>query len=443
MNVKKACSVWVVLIGVLFSNTAFSAISENFKMIGNEKEVVKDAVTGNDVIFLTSGEYINSTQYPHNKGWLENDRYIMFESTRPRPDGKPSTGDNSDYRHTERQLLAADIKTGDIYYLASLEVEDTARYGDDHVAMSSQYHADYAPGSNVIVYYDMTGHNLYILDLDNGRKKLIWNVKTGTIGDPPSITDDGSRLVVYVAHTGLDNGPYLAGRTTAVYYIDLDTQTNEVIAGPKVVTTWAHLTEESNPKSTNGINLCHAVINPANKEELSFCHGYPGYPDGSVEKSRVWYAKTDGSLVKMATLSPAGTIQTHEVWGPKGKFMYFVSIKGTGGITMLEPRSGITKTLIEGIYPRCLHVTVSGDEKRFAFDTQRPHEKAPLDEHQNHMEDVVLFDLRTGKTRVLAHQLEGLHHPRQMHPGINRAGDKVYFTVAEGPNSRAAYVEID
>ncbi|MFI4912510.1 MAG: oligogalacturonate lyase family protein [Sedimentisphaeraceae bacterium JB056] len=440
MNIQKIA--YLLLITMSLSNIAFCGLSEHLPMIGNEKEVVRDAQTGNDIIFLTTGKYINSTQYPHNKAWLENDKYIMFESTRPRPQGK-STGDGSDYRHVERQLCAADINTGDIYHLASLEVEDTAKYGENHLSMSSQYHSDYAPGSNVVVYYDMTGHNLYMLDLDDGHRKLLWNVKVGTIGDPPSITDDGSRVVVYVAIPGPDNGEFFSGRTTAVFYIDLDPETNEIVSGPKVVTTWTHRTEQSNPKSANGINLTHSVINPVNKEELIFCHGYPGYTDGSVEKARTWYAKTDGSEVKMANLTEKGWIETHELWGPKGRLVYFIKIRGNGGISAVEPRTGKVIDLIKDIAPRCLHLSVSGNEKRFVFDTQRSTVEFPLDEYQNHMEDIVLFDLTTGKTKVLAHQLEGLHHPRQMHPGINRNGDKVYFTVADGPHSRAAYLNID
>ncbi len=415
-------------------------LADHFPKIGNERHTVQDEVSGKEVIFLTDGKYINSTQYPHNKAWLENDKYVMFESVRPRPDGSASTGNASDYRNVERQLLAADVETGDIYWLASLEVEDVAKYGKYHLAMSTQYHTDYAPATNSVVYYDMTGHNLYMLSLNTGERKLVLNIPDGTIGDPPSITDDGTRVAIYVAYPGPDAGMIFSGRTTAVMYFDIDPATNDMVGALKSVYTWAHkkCPIPSNPNNT--INVCHAVVNPANRDEISFCHGYGGYSDGSIDMARIWYAKADGSEVRMAAPTPAGHIHTHEIWGPKGRLMYFVDIKGTGGISAVDPRTGKVKKLLEGTNPRCLHISVSGDERRFVFDTQCTD---PVDENLNHLENVMLFDVVTGQTKVLARQVEGRDHPRQMHPLITRKGDKVCFTVGDGPNSKVAVVNID
>ena len=59
------------------------------------------------------------------------------------------------------------------------------------------------------------------------------------------------------------------------------------------------------------------------------------------------------------------------------------------------------------------------------------------------MEDIVLLDVPTGKITTLAHQMGGLYHPRHIHPTINRKGNKVAFTVADGPNSKVAVISID
>ena len=425
---------------LILSVCAQAKLADHFTKIGNERHTVTDKVSGREVIFLTDGKYINSTQYPHNKAWLEDDKYVMFESIRPRPDGKPVTGNASDYRNIERQLLAADVETGDIYWLASLEVEDTAKYGKYHLAMSTQYHADYAPATNSVVYYDMTGHNLYMLSLNTGQRKLILNVPDGTIGDPPTITDDGTRVVMYIAYPGPDSGMLFTGRTTAAVYLDIDPATNDMVGSLMPIYGWSHRKYPIESRPNNEINICHAVVNPVNKEEFSFCHGYNGYSNGSIDCGRIWYGKTDGSLVQMANPTPQGHIFTHEIWGPKGKLIYYVDIVSSGGISAVEPRTGRVKKLIENVSPRCLHISLSGDERRIVFDTQRA---TPVDENLNHLEDVVLFDVLTGKTEILANQMEGRDHPRQMHPGINRKGDKVYFTVADGPNSKAAVVKID
>lgn len=432
--------IFVILFLPVFALCAGAKLADSFMKIGNEKHTVYDTVSGKTVTFLTSGQYINSSQYPHNKAWLEDDKYVMFESVRPRPDGAASTGDNSDYRNTERQLLAADVQSGDIYWLASLEVQEAAIYGKYHFATSTQYHSDYAPGSNSVVYYDMSGHNLYILSLNTGQKKLLLNVANGTIGDPPTISDDGTRAVIYIIHPGPDNTLMFAARTTSIVYIDIDPATNDMIGSPVVVYTYANKRYPTPSVPNNSISLSHAVINPANKDEMSFCHGYAGYADGSVEMARIWYLKMDGSEVRMAAPTPADRIHTHEVWAANGRLIYFVDIKSSGGISSVEPRTGKVTKLIDGINPRCLHISVSADEKRIVFDTQR---STPVDENLNHLEDVMLFDADTGQLRVLAHQMEGRDHPRQMHPLITRSGKMVCFTVADGPNSKIAVVNID
>ncbi len=434
---KKNISICLLL---AFAVCANAKLADNFPKIGNEKHSVQDGVSGKTVTFLTSGQYINSSQYPHNKAWLEDDKYVMFESVRPRPDGQPTTGDNSDYRHTERQLMAADVESGDIYWLASLEVEDTAHYGIYQLSMSSMYHTDYAPGTNSVVYYDMSGHNLYMLSLNTGQRKLLLNVSNGTIGDPPSITDDGTRLVIYIAHPGPDNLTLFTARTTSIVYIDIDPATNDMIGSPVTVYTYAYKKHPTASVPNNAISLSHAVINPANRDEMSFCHGYAGYADGSIAMARIWYLKMDGSEMRMACPTPVDRIHTHEVWAARGGLIYFVDIKGTGGISSVDPRTGMVKKLIEGTKPRCLHISVSEDESRIVFDTQCTD---PLDANLNHLENVTLFDTATGQLRVLARQMEGRDHPRQMHPLITRKGDKVCFTVADGPNSKIAVVNID
>jgi Tol biopolymer transport system component len=399
------------------------------------------------VVFLTDGEYINSTQYPHNKAWLENDRYLMFESTRPRPDGKPSTGDNSNYRHVERQLLAADVKTGDIYHLATLEVEDDAKYGKYHLPMSTQYHSDYAPATNTVVYYDMSGHNLYLLDLDTGKRNLIWNVTTGTLGDPPTISDDGKMVGVYVFYPGPDEDDKLGGKTCAIYTIAIDPRKNDKAAEPYLVTSSPDpktvIYQPGNSKydgRPGDINLNHVVINPANKDELSFCRGYLGYSDGTVNKSRLWFAKTDGSLIKNSCVTPRDHIHTHPIWGPQGRYMYVVDIKGTGSILRVDPRTSETEYILTDTSPRCLHITTDRDENIFVYDTQGGH---PKDDYGNHLENIMLYDARTKKLTRLARQMEGLNHPRHMHPLLSRDGSKVCFTVADKANSRVAVMFIE
>jgi hypothetical protein len=234
-----------------------------------------------------------------------------------------------------------------------------------------------------------------------------------------------------------------------VYAFDLDTQTNEIIDGPKVALTWTNRTMESNPKDTNGINLSHAVINPLDKEEMFFCHGYSGLSDGSVAKARMWHAKTDGSLIKMDIITPPGVIHTHEVWA--GKYKYFVDIPThdgviiDGGITRFDPQSGKVEKVIEGVTPSPIHVAVSRDGSRMIWDTMYSLTRITRGEsvEQNNPEDVVMLDVPSGKVTKLARITGGLGHPRHIHPNITPDGSKVMFTVADGKGSRVAVIKID
>lgn len=420
-NTNLISAVLIILLG----SPLFAAIKD-FPAIGNEKHAIIDAVSGKQVIFVTDANYINTTNYVTCRTWAENEKYIIIESTRPRPDGTVN--------RDERQLIAADIETGELFWLASLTVEpNVAQYGKHHIKKSArQYYTDYAPATNSLVYLDITGHHLYLLNLNTRQTSILWHLAEGTFSAPPSIKEDGSRVVINVIQPGPGPNTLFYGRTYAVYALDIDREKSSLKGKPYLITTFAGC------NAPDAIDLNHAQVNPANPDEISFCHGFRGKSDGSVVKGRVWYAKADGSLVKLATPTPADHVFTHEAWGPQGKYIYFVDILGTGGVSRVDPRTGELKKLITGTKPRCLHISLSGDENRIVWDTQCEE----LD-YGNHLENVVLFDVAANKTTVLAKQMEGPGHPVSIHPNISKSGRYVAFTVSDGAGSKVAYIDID
>ncbi|AQQ70954.1 Oligogalacturonate lyase [Limihaloglobus sulfuriphilus] len=419
--------------------TVYGEICDVFPRVAeSETETVTDKVTGREIRFLTNGDYMNCHSYPHNRSWLEDDKYVMIESSRPRPEGtwKAACGEEDPYFRQERQLLAVNIDDGRIYHLATLEMEDTSKYAG-HLSMSSQYHADYAPGSNTVIYYDMSGHNLYMLDLTNGKRKRIMHVPDGTIGDPPTISRDGTRAVAYIDYPGPAENKQFFGRTTVMYAFDLNGI--ELTKSPYIINTFVQQVYKE-----MRIAPCHTVINPVNPDEVSYCHGFRDRSDGSVLKSRIWYSKIDGSLVKLANITPDGHIFTHEIWGPQGKYIYYVDIVEKGCVRRVEPRTGEVEQVFGDITPRCLHISLSGDENLVVYETQTYDSKGnPLDKYGNHDEWLAVYNVKTGKHTRLARFREGLHHPRHCHPRINLEGTKVVFTTGHGYNSRVAYMEID
>jgi hypothetical protein len=431
-------SFFVALTFVLsFGGVAKAALADHFSVVGNEKSTAVNPATGRMVTYLTNADHINTHTYPHSRCFVENDRYVLVESVRPRPDGSPASGSGIDYRNTERQILAIDRISGDIYFIDHLLVENTAYYGTAHISTSQMFHLDYAPKTNTLVYYNMTGHNLYLVDLDTGQKTHLWHCSAGTIGDPPSISEDGKRVMVYVLHPGPASSALFYGVTKAVYAFDIEN--NTVVKGPYLVHTFTD--RRYNNGADTIIGLAHVIVNPVNIDEFSFSRGFSGRSDGSIHTARLWYGKADGSLVQMAIPSPAGIVHTHEIWGPKGEFMYVVELPGTGGIVKFNPRTGYRETLVSDIDPRCLHLTCDGSERYFTYETQTSGTIKPLDQYENHVEGIFLFDNVTKQITHLVDVMEGLNHPRQVHPQINEDATLVAYTEAEGPTSKVAVIE--
>ncbi|MFQ3549543.1 MAG: hypothetical protein SNJ70_07310 [Armatimonadota bacterium] len=135
--------------------------------------------------YINNSPHLNTIAYPTSKTWCKDSKWVFFESTRPRQDGT--------HNNLERRIYKTNIETGEMVHLATLEVEDIDKYGTAQFGGSSQYHFDYAPDANILVYYDIRGHNLYLLNVETGKVNRILHEYKGTIGDPAAITHGGSR----------------------------------------------------------------------------------------------------------------------------------------------------------------------------------------------------------------------------------------------------------
>ncbi len=423
-------------------SSLYADIADVFPKIGCEKEVVKDETTGRTITYLTSGEFMNCHNYPHNRSWLENEQYILVESSRPRADGTYNGKPGSESPHfiCERQLLAINVSTGNIYHLDTLEMEDYSLY-PGHLPISSQYHADYSPVTNTLIYSDMTGHKLYLLDLNTGKKNCIWHLRDGTFDNVPAMSKNGKVAIVFVAYPGPAKTDLLYGRTTVAFRLDI--QGIQLEKDPSLLYSFTDLID---PADGRRIAPCHPDINPVDPKVWDFCRGFLHGSDGTVLKSRTWWGKTDGSMIAVTAVTPKNRIFTHEIWGPKGQFIYYVDIPSptdlTGGVSRIDPRIGKPETIFEGLLPRCLHITLDENENRIVYETQSYTKDNPLDEYNNHLEWLGIFNMKTKKHTRILRFLEGRDHPRQAHPAINGDGTKVAFTTADGYNSRVAIIDV-
>jgi len=378
---------------------------------------------------ITDTPTVNTIGYPTCQTWSRDSRSLFVESGRPRPDGTSHTG--------ERQLLKIDIVDGKVAHLATLEAEKTDSYGPAHLVFSSDHHVDYAPLANTLVYYDMTGHNMYLLNLDTGRPARILHEPQGTIGDPPSISRAGTRVVYYALYPGIESR-FFTGMVSAIFALDVDPVALEAKGEPWIIEAYPGRkgqTFAENPRDTVYVNHCQ--INPANKDHIAYAHEFGWAPtDGSIAKTRLWQAMVDGSDNRPLDRQKPGEGHTHEVFGPKGKSLYFVS---SGAVWAVDFDTGKKRLIFEAPDHCPGHITVSPDERWIAADMWA---NEGTDSHGNPMSGILLVDTKTGEQRVLCRFPRGKSHPAHPHPNFSPDGRKIAFVIADGPNCQAAYVDI-
>jgi hypothetical protein len=409
-----------------------------FQRIGNERESIIDARTGREVTFLSQPDHVDTLYYPTCRSWSADSRLLLFESTRPRPPGC-GTPSKPQGELREIQLMMADVDTGDVYWLAAVEPEDMKPYGDAQKRPYPYYHADYAPGTDSIVYFDLTGHNVYLLSLRTGKTERLFHMTDGTIGPPPSIATDGSRILFYAAHPGPPENDHFLGWTYAIYAQDIDTQTNKPRGKPYPVTAYTARkgpTYEANPRDQ--ITLGHCQLNPADPDRISYCHEYGGSrPDGTIHKARIWVSRIDGRDDRPAVETPVGRWHTHEVWGHRGEWIYYVD---THDLARVHATNGTVEAITTKMWPRASHLDVASDESFVVYDTWN---EWGVDEYNENWIGVVKATVPDGKIDILAIQPGGREQPRHTHPNLAPNDKRVGFTVAVGnENARIAIVPV-
>ena len=388
----------------------------------------KDPDTGNTFYIVADTPGMNCIGYPTCQTWSRDSKSLFIESTRPNPDGT--------YKHPERQLLQVDIADGNVKHISTLQVEDTSIYGKAHRSLSSAFHADYSPGADILVYYDMSGHNMYLTDLQ-GRHEKVVHEPQGTFGCPPSISRDGKRIVYYVLYPVIENR-YFTDVMSVIFALDVDPKTLKAIGKPRVVVAYPGRKGpdfENNPRDK--VHADHCQINPVDNDHIVYAHDFSGCErDGSLLKSRVWQVRADGSGDKPVVIQHKGEGQTHEVFSPKGDKVYFVD---RGYVYSADFTSQEKKLVFDGRKYGGCHVAVSPDERYIALDMWLGGES----EHGNPMSGILLVDLKTGKERVLCKFPRLAVHPGHPHPNFSPDGKKIAFNTAEGANTKVAYVVID
>ncbi len=215
----------IIILFVLYAAAILQAVdmSSMFLTLGSEMHTQTDSA-GRIATYWTSGDYSEYTAASGSDVWIDNGRYIIFESVRPRPVGGTTAG--------ERQLVAADTQTGSLYWMRALTRESTSTYGAAHIEMPAAVHYDCCEAANLVAFRDITGHRLYCLNLNTGAVNEIWTLTDGTFYGAPTIAADGSWVMINAVVKGPNQGGDFAGTTSAVCRIAINPLTGAKVSNP-------------------------------------------------------------------------------------------------------------------------------------------------------------------------------------------------------------------
>ncbi len=387
---------------------------------------VVDPETGLTVRYVTNAPCVNTLAYPTCRSWHRDSRRIFVETDRSRS--------KDDGPKVLNEILMIDTQTGENKTLVSLaEPQQPLDPADPRRA--AFYRFDYAPEANVLAYFDIRCHSFYMIDPDTGRAGCVLKHDPGTIGNPPSISPDGKRLVYYAVFEFLKN-KYFGGRVSAMFALDVDPVNLKAGGEPRIITAYAsRIVESARKQMPGGVIVNHTQVNPKDHDHYCYSHEFGGaQPDGSLTLTRMWENR-DG-LDRPIYRPKPGEWQTHELFGPLGRMFYFVE---NWGVCSIDLKTYEKRVIYDGKPIRAIHISVSPDEKWIAADSW---DFAKLDADGNCPGAIFLIEVATGKSKLLCRVPAGAQQPRHLHPNFSTDGRKVAFTVADGKNSQVALVDI-
>jgi hypothetical protein len=381
--------------------------------VGNEKEEVVDSETGRTVVYLTNGGSLDTHFHYHNGSWgtVNGRQYLFFSSSRERPvaAGVALPG--------ERQIMAADIETGDLYYLTSIPNPI-----DGKIYYHRPYQASYNDDLKTVFFWGLLRHKLYAYNCITGIQTLLATL--------PS-THDSRELDDFVDADSVRLIYPVSDRANDLEYIevaDFDRNLNPV--SRTVVRT-----------SPVGDSLNHVEIQPGNKDVFFYKHhqevGTPQY------QAILKIADLESQQSDMAVNPNETPYVDHMIWGQSGDFIYWDDNKGT---RWRFNGSAQTNEVVGGGSP--IHNQISPDETLWVYDLRkdRPYFSRPF-EHitlENWTGAIWIYDMTTDTSTKYANIIWASPHPRHPHAVFSPDGAMISFvTGMDNENSRVAIMRVE
>jgi hypothetical protein len=349
--------------------------------------------------------------------------YLFIESCRERP---PAAGAG---RPGERQILAADTGSGDLYYITTIPNERPTPNNTTQWA-SRQYRCDFFAPLGELVFLDKALRKIRAHNVLTGRQRLLLELPSGTTSrqfTTAPLAGGGIRLAYSYTVSG-GGGP--ARDVIAYSDFDRDFKPRET----RVVL-------ESPP----GDAYDHVDMRRGDPDCIFYYH-HSGFIKGrgGFERNLLHIVNLKNPAGVDRIVNPDNSTADHHTWGDSGKYMYWDNNRGSmyrydvdGGKLELIGKSG------------CIHNKTSPDETLWAYDirAQLPFETFKGDNGtaiENWWGEMFIYDLVTRRHTKLADIVWAHPHPRHPHTHFSPDGTRLSFVtgVSGGVNTRVAVVRV-
>ena len=392
---------------------------------GNEKEEIVDAETGRTVVYLTNGDSLDTQFHYHGKSWgtINGTSYLFFSSSRDRPAAAGATPSG------ERQLMAADVGTGDLYYMTSIPNPK-----DGMVYYHRPYQATYNDDLKTIFFWGLSRKQLFAYNCETGIQTLLLSLAaTQSSRLLNDLVDESSVRLIY---------PYSDSDTDREYIEVADFDRSLNLISRTVVRT-----------SPAGDDLNHVEIRPGDKNVFFYKH-HEGFGTPSYQ-----------AILKVADLNSPGDIDSdivvnpnetpyvdHMIWGKSGDFIYW---DDNAGHLWDFSWSAKTNTIVGNANP--IHNQLSPDEQLWVYDYRNETDPYWSDDLENpigrdppritHLENwhgsMWIHNMQSDTSVKYANIIWGSPHPRHPHAVFSPDGKMISFvTGMDSENSRIAVMHV-
>ena len=387
--------------------------------VGNENEEVVDAETGRTVVYLTAGESLDTHFHFHGGTWgtINGTTYLFFSSSRERPAEAGETVPG------ERQIMAANVVTGDLYYLTTIPNENPES--------SSQwsfrpYSASYNDTAKTIFFWDKQRHKIFGYNALTGEQKLMLTLPPGAVSRELDdfVDQDSVRLIYpYTIRREAGNSGYIA---VSDFDRSLNLVTNRIVL-----------------RCPTNEALNHVEINPADKEVFFYKRHHKKKPDGRFGWASLYIKNMADPTADDFFVNSTNQTTDHMIWGESGKHLYWDNNKGN--LWRLDYPACTMKIVGSG---GNIHNMLSADERLWVYDLRKdpPYFTKMIDgfKIENWRGSIWIHDMASNTSEKQANIIWGSPHPKHPHAVFSQNGQWISFvTGMDNENSRVAIMRVD